>query len=235
MTEKKSLFLIPETFPLKMDRKGGAANLLLTALLVEAGRMLDEERDIPTIEAAAKRAFISSEGFLSRMDEIGIEEAVAMMSALSDTKDRQDPILLVYDNFFSPPKCFLSRLEQYKNAGDRSVLKWVSDKDALKGPEDILVLELLTKRFQAVAFMVAVELADAGVAGIQDLDRFCRTEFGWKEGPFSMMNRIGIEEALQMVIEKIDLSCQSEINFPVPKLMIKQAQLRIPWPLNSGA
>jgi len=226
----KSGLLIPETFPLKQNRKGGALNLILTALLVEAGRMMDENRDIPTIEAGAKKAFVLQEGYLAKLDKIGTGNAVALMKTLSDPGD---PFFSIYNNFFSPPKSFLSWLERHGDSGDGSTALLVPEKVALKGANDILVLELLTKRFQAVGFMVAVELVGSGVADLKDIDRACRMEFGWKEGPFSMMNRIGIEDSLQMVIEKMELSHRNEINFPIPKLLITQAQIRSPWSLNS--
>ena len=40
MTEFKMLTV--ESFPLKNERKGGAANILLASLLLEATRMLDD-------------------------------------------------------------------------------------------------------------------------------------------------------------------------------------------------
>jgi hypothetical protein len=48
-----------------------------------------------------------------------------------------------------------------------------------------------------------------------------------------MMNRIGIQEAMRMVTEKMEMSHRQEINFPIPKLLIEQAQKNEPWPLNS--
>jgi 3-hydroxyacyl-CoA dehydrogenase len=81
--------------------------------------------------------------------------------------------------------------------------------------------------------MIATELVESGILKLQDVERLCKETFGWEEGPFSMMNRLGIQRALQMVTEKMELSHRKEINFPIPWLLISQAQKNEPWPLNS--
>lgn len=232
MTASDYPALIKETILIKKKRKGGAVNLVLTALFVEAGRMLDEGMDIPSIEAAGRKAFIIPKGFLAQMDDIGIEKVVAAMNALSISSDGRSPLLDIYENFFSAPKSCLDLLDKLNAAEDRSNVRWIQNNQVLEAPKDFLVLELLTKRFQAVAFMAASEVVEAGVAELNDLDSFCRKELLWKEGPFAMMNHIGVEDAVQMVIEKMELSCRKEISFPLPKLLITQAQLLAPWPLD---
>ena len=39
---------------------------------------------------------------------------------------------------------------------------------------------------------------------------------------------------MRKITEKMEMSHRQEINFPIPKLMIVQAQKNEPWPLNSG-
>jgi enoyl-CoA hydratase/3-hydroxyacyl-CoA dehydrogenase len=233
MTAIKSLTLIDEPAPLLKERKGGGLNLILTALLVEAGRMLDEGMDVPTIEAAGKKAFLQNKGFLQQADERGVGKAVSLMENLADDSDEQDSFFLIYHNFFSPPRSLVKGPDRTDSSGGEEENLLVPQPDTLPGPSEMFTFELLTKRFQAVSFMVAVELIESGVADIQDLDRHCRTDLGWKEGPFTMMNRIGIQESLQMVVEKMQLSHRQEINFPVPKTMLEHAQKGAPWPLNN--
>jgi enoyl-CoA hydratase/3-hydroxyacyl-CoA dehydrogenase len=96
-----------------------------------------------------------------------------------------------------------------------------------------MLADLLKKRFMAVSFITAVELLEAEILEMADIEKMCKETFGWKEGPFAMMNRIGIQEAMRMVTEKMEMSHRQEINFPIPKLMIEQAQKNEPWPLNS--
>ena len=231
--EKKPIeTLIPEPRTLLRNRRGGAANVILTALLVEAARLVDEKYDIPVIEKAGRVAFKTKKGFLSLMDEIGLHAAISYLFTLSDASEPDDPFFKVYDNFFMPCESCKAILDAYNAAEDKSTVKWVSQEEQEKKVDDFLVLKLLIKRFQAVAFMTASEVVDAGVIRLKDVEEICRRDFGWEEGPFAMMNRMGIQEAMQMVTEKMELSHRKEINFPIPKLLITQAQNNTPWPLN---
>jgi enoyl-CoA hydratase/3-hydroxyacyl-CoA dehydrogenase len=225
--------LVPEPAPLIKKRKGGGLNLIYVGLLLEAARMVDDEMDVPTVEAAAKKAFGISEGFLKQMDEVGLPEAVSAMKTLSEDSDPADPIHKIYHNFFTPAQSCMRMLEAYEKAEDKKTVRWVSKEDARKEAADFLLVDSLKKRFEAVSFLIATELVESGIMGLQDVDKFCRETFGWKEGPFSMMNRIGIQEAMQIVTEKMQLSHRKEINFPVPWLLIDQARKNQPWPLNS--
>jgi 3-hydroxyacyl-CoA dehydrogenase len=63
------------------------------------------------------------------------------------------------------------------------------------------------------------------------LDRLCRAAFSWPAGPFALMNAVGLGEALRMVTEKMELSHRREINFPIPRILIEQAQKNEPWPV----
>ena len=74
--------LIEEPFPLRKERKGGAANLILIALLLEASRMVDENFDVPSVESAAKSVFGLSKGYLSIMDEIGISSVFYLSAGI---------------------------------------------------------------------------------------------------------------------------------------------------------
>lgn len=225
--------LVPEPVPLLKKRKGGGLNLIYVALLLEAARMVDDDMDTPSIEAAAKKAFGISQGFLKQMDEIGIPEAVSAMEALSSASDTEDPIHQVYHNFFRPAESCKRMLEAYERAEDKKTVRWVSREDAQKEAADFLLVDSLKKRFQAVSFMTATELVESGILELRDVNRLCKETLGWKEGPFSMMNRLGIQEAMQIVTEKMQLSHRQEINFPIPWLLIDQAKKNEPWPLNS--
>lgn len=225
--------LIPEPIKLLKQRRGGAANVILTALLLEAARMVDEGYDVATIEAAARKAFKIPAGFLAQMNEIGLHAAISYMFTLADSSEPDDPFYLVYDNFFTPCESCKKILGKYNAAQDKSGISWIDPAELDKPVQDYLVLGLLQKRFQAVVFMTAAEIVDAGIVKLLDVDKMCRMAFGWEEGPFSAMNRLGIQEAMQMVTEKMELSHRREINFPIPKLLIIQAQRNEPWPLGS--
>jgi enoyl-CoA hydratase/3-hydroxyacyl-CoA dehydrogenase len=231
--EKNVRALIPEPVPLLESRKGGVANLILASLLLEATRMVDDGMDVPHIEAAGKKAFGISKGFLKWMDDEGTAEAIAFLDDLSDTSDDQEPLTQVYDNFFTPGKSSRAMLEKYSKADDQKEVKWISEEETEKEADDLLLLDLLVKRFRAVAFMVSVEVVDAGLIRISDVETFCSSSLGWEKGPFAMMNSMGVQEALRIVTERMELSHRKEINFPVPQLLIVQAQRNEPWPVKS--
>lgn len=232
-SEKDIGSLIPEPAPLLKERKGGGLNIIYVALLLESARMVDEGMDVASIEAAATKAFGTSRGFLRAMDEDGIMEACAAMESLADDSDPEDPFFKFYHNFFSLPESCKDKMEQMEKAEDKDAVRWVSEREARQEAEDLMKVHALARRFQAVAFITSVDVVESGILDLQDVDRLCREAFGWKEGPFVMMNRIGIGAAMEMVTEKMYLSHRREINFPVPRLMIMQAKKEEPWPLNS--
>jgi len=45
------------------------------------------------------------------------------------------------------------------------------------------------------------------------------------------MNKMGMMEVMRIVTERMELSHRKEINFPIPRLLIHQAQKGEPWPL----
>jgi len=210
-------------------RKGGAANVIFVALLLEAVRMLDEGFAGRSIDEAGKAAFAMPAGFLQLMDTVGLGLAASCIESFSEASETGRPFHRVYDNFFSPPESFKQKLtEGKKGAGHFSVAPLDSpDKTSLS--QDLMVLEHLQRRFWAVAFMTATEVVEAGIIKLEDVDRLCQNAFVWPEGPFALMNRIGIREALTMVTEKMELSHRQEINFPIPRLLIEQAQKNEPW------
>lgn len=228
--DKEIKYLIPEPEEYLKIRKGGVLNLIFTALCLEATRQIDEGFDVVSIETAAKRAFNLSKGFLAEMDRIGIDKAIEYLEYLSENSDPDDPIYNVYDNFFDPGPAARKKRNEHQEAQDKSSIRWVSLEDGNKEAEDFMLVDMLKKRFQAVAFVIASELVGAGVAEIKDIDSICREYLGWKKGPFEMMNEIGIKNTMQIVTEKLEMSHRREINFPVPRSLIEQVQMNVPWP-----
>lgn len=217
--------------PILNSRKGGAADVIFVALLLEAARMVDEGYDIPTIEAAGKKAYNMPIGFLGLMDTTGIPLGIATMFSFSDSSDPENPLYKVYKNFFDPPESYRKLLERFMKTEDESAVKWVSDEDAGKEPKDPGIVESLKERFLAVGFMVAVEAVEAGVIRMEDVDPLCQNAFLWREGPFELMNKMEMAEVLKIVTERMELSHRKEINFPIPKLLISQAKENQHWPI----
>ena len=222
--------LINESMPLKKERRGGAANLMLAALIIEAGRMLDEGFEKEAVEAAAIKTFGMDKGFLAVLDSVGPDKALALMEHLSDGSDPESSFVRIYDNFFSPPES----LKKWKGiTGVEDKKKGGSEESGEDVMEDFMLMDLLGRRFKGVLFMTAVDLVESGVSGISDVDSICKSDFGWPDGPFGMMNRIGLEESLKIVTEKMELSHRREINFPIPRMLIDQVGLKQPWMIPS--
>ena len=215
--------------PILSSRKGGAADVIFVSLLLEAARMVDENLDIPSIEAAGKKAFSMPVGFLSLMDTTGIPLGIYTMRSFSDSSNPDDPLFKTYDNFFTPPESYKELVERYERAKDKSSVKWVREEEAKKEAKDLMLIDTLKNRFLAVGFMTAVEVVEAGVIEMEEVDKLCQNAFLWIEGPFALMNKVGISEVLRIITEKMELSHRKEINFPIPKLLISQAQKNEPW------
>ena len=217
--------------PILNSRKGGAADVIFVALLLEAARMVDEGYDIPTIEAAGRKTFNMPLGFLGLMDATGLPLGLYTMYSFSDSSSPGDPLYKAYGNFYTPAESYKKLVDKYQKAEDKSAVKWVAEDEAKKEAKDLMLVDMLKNRFLAVGFMTAVEVVEAGVIEMEDVDKLCQNAFLWREGPFALMNKMGINEVLRIVTEKMELSHRKEINFPIPKLLISQAQKGEPWPL----
>lgn len=217
--------------PVLSSRKGGAADVIFVSLLLEAARMVDDGFDVPSIEAAGKKAFSMPMGFLNLMDANGIPLGIHTMYSFSDSSNPDDPLYKAYGNFFTPPESYKRLLDKYKKAGDKSSVRWVSEDDAKTEAKDLMLIDTLKNRFLAVAFMTSVEVLEAGVIEMDEVDKLCQNAFLWREGPFALMNKMGMMEVMRIVTERMELSHRKEINFPIPRLLISQAQKGEPWPL----
>ena len=120
----KPFFPEPEEYLQK--RRGGIVNLMFTALCVEATRQIEEGFDVISIETSAKKAFDTAQGFFSAMEKIGINKVIEYMEYLSDDADPGDPLYSTFHNFFSPGPAALEKLNEYREAQDKSCLLYTS-------------------------------------------------------------------------------------------------------------
>ena len=233
--DKSLSFLIPEPEKYLKKRKSGVVNLMFTALCVEATRQIDEGFDVRSIETAAKQAFNVPEGFLTEMEKVGIGKAIEFMEYLSDDSDADDPFYSFYHNFFTPGPAAQEKLKKYRESQDKSVITWIPFNDRNKDAGDFMLVDMLKRRFQAVAFVIASDILGSEVAKINEIDSLCKKYLGWKKGPFVMMNEIKIKNVMQMVTERMELSHRREINFPIPRCLIDQAMKNAPWATEKGS
>ncbi|MFQ5906522.1 MAG: 3-hydroxyacyl-CoA dehydrogenase/enoyl-CoA hydratase family protein [bacterium] len=213
------------------SRKGGAADIIFVSLLHEAALMIDEGYDPATIEAAAKRAFNMPMGFLQLMDVTGIPVGIYSMESFSDDSNKNDPVYKVYGNFFTPPESYRCLMERYRKANNRSAVTWVSKEDLEERPEDEKTVEKLAERFLAVGFMTATEVVDSGIIKMEDVDRLAENAFLWREGPFTIMNKLGMKKVMNIVEARASLAKKQNTAFPIPRLLKTQTRKARLWPI----
>ncbi|MBN1274404.1 MAG: hypothetical protein JXB26_19250 [Candidatus Aminicenantes bacterium] len=215
------------TLRLKNTRPGGAGMVIISALLLESARQVEEEFDISAVEKAARSAFEINEGFLTLMDWMGIQDTVSFLQDFSRT---ESPLFDTYDNFFTVPRIIEKKWEKEKDTPGSAPF-FVNKRTLVREPADFMMVDMLKKRFLGVAFMTASEIAGAGLSEPAAVDSFFRQAFGWKDGPFALMNKTGLEQALRLVTERMELSHRKEINFPIPRNLIDRTSENKPWPV----
>ncbi len=218
-----------QVIPLKVYRQGGAANIIFVGLVLEALRLVEEGYPANLIDEASRLAFSTSFGLLSLLQFIGPETTLATALSFSQGPAISEALVAAYDNFFALPAPLRDLIGR---EGGKALATFLKKEGVTPPPSPYpLVLELARQRFQAVAFMTASEVVQAGLLDPPVCDRLCQLAFSWPEGPFTMMNRLGLEASLRMVTERMELSHRQEINFPVPRNLIERVQKNEPWPL----
>lgn len=211
------------------SRKGGVADIVFVALLLEATRMAEEGFGIRTIEEAGKRAYGIPIGFLELMDATGLPVGLFSMRSFSDASDPSDPLYRVYGNFFTPRQNYIALLDRYQKADDPSAIRWVPEGMRAADIEDPKSLEALTDRFLAVGFLTATECVDAGLISIEDLELLAQNAFLWNKGPFTLMNQLGMKKVSAVIAARAELARSFKQDFPVSGLLRKQMGTPDPW------
>jgi 3-hydroxyacyl-CoA dehydrogenase len=212
-------------------RKGGVANIIFVGLTLEAVRMLDEGYGTSGVESAGTAAFGMPVGFVRLLQSVGFDMAASCLESFSDPSIPEHPLACTYDNFFSPPAGLKQMFSEARASGKLISLEQLLTPQKTARPGEAQTIDSLRRRFLAVAFMTAAEVVEADLIIPRDVDTLCRSAFLWPEGPFGLMNRVGVGAALELVTEKMEHSHRQEINFPVPRTLILQAQKNEPWPL----
>jgi enoyl-CoA hydratase/3-hydroxyacyl-CoA dehydrogenase len=188
------------------DAPGFAVNRFFVPFLNEAARMLEEGvASIPTIEEAAKKAFRIGMGPFLLMNVTGIPIAVHAATTLGNE----------LGPFYAPAGILKAQMEKGEN--------W-----DLAGEADESGLEPLIDRFYGVCLGVAAALVDEGVASMEDTDRGAKIGLRWIEGPFEIMNRIGIDRTYRVVSE----IAERYSDFKMPEVLARQKELGKPFAFN---
>ena len=205
-TVEKSLLMAKlhgKTAILVKDAPGFAVNRFFVPFLNEAARLLEEGvADIPTIEAAAQKAFKIGMGPFLLMNVTGIPIAVHAATTLGKE----------LGPFYAP--CELLKTQKETNN------PW-----DLEGEPDESRFEAVIDRLYGVCLGVAAALVDEGVASLEDTDRGAKIGLRWLLGPFEIMNRIGIDRTVDLVQGIAD----RYPDFNMPALLTEQKSAGTPF------
>ena len=80
----------------------------------------------------------------------------------------------------------------------------------LEGDVDASAFEKVSDRLLGAVFYVATSLLEEGVTDMTDIDLGAKVGLRWKEGPFEVMNRVGIEKAYAQVKEVLTALASAE-------------------------
>ena len=203
--DKAKLFakLHGKTAILVKDAPGFAVNRFFAPFLNEAGRMLEQDvANIPTIEAAAKGVFQIGMGPFELMNATGIPITVHYTQTLGNA----------LGPFYDTSHIIRRQMEKNEN--------W-----DLTGPVEESKIEAVADRFLGVCLGVAAALVDEGVASIEDTDRGAKIGLRWGQGPFEIMNRIGMEKTCRVVAAAL----KTYPDVKMPEILTHQRQLAVPF------
>jgi enoyl-CoA hydratase/3-hydroxyacyl-CoA dehydrogenase len=188
------------------DASGFCVNRFFSPLLTEAVQILDDGiADIPTIEEAAKRAFKIPMGPFELMNVTGI----AISVHASTTFGRE------LGSLYGCPKSLPGKLQE-------------GTPYDLNGTPDESKFEMVQDRLYGACLGAAAALVSEGVASIEDTDRGAKVGLRWVQGPFEIINRIGIDKAYQLV----EAMTKRYSDFKMPEILIKQKELGRPFEFN---
>ena len=190
------------------DSPGFSVIRIFIPRYVEAIRISEEGlANVPTVNEATKRAFGIGLGLFDLWNMSG-GTVIGQHGARTLGKE--------LGNFYAPPELLRHQVEDLKQ--DFS----------LEGEIDESKMDLIAERLYAVAMAVAAAQVDEGVATKEDVDRGTKIGLAWRQGPFELMNSMGIEKAYQMV-KKLT---ERHPDFKMPKLLEEQYKKGEPFTFN---
>ncbi|MBE0617455.1 MAG: enoyl-CoA hydratase/isomerase family protein, partial [Proteobacteria bacterium] len=186
------------------DRPGFAVNRFFVPWLNESVRLLEKGvADVPTIEAAAKKAFRIGMGPFELMNVTGVPIAYHAETTLGRELGG-----------YYPP---VARLKTQAEKNE----PW-----SLEGTPDESKFQAVADRLLGVVFQVVGELLDEEVATLEDTDRGAKIGLRWALGPFELMNAVGTAKAIALA----EAFCR-EFGHPLAESLAKQRATGGPWPI----
>ncbi len=185
------------------DSPGFVVNRYFVPWANEAVRLLEEGvADLPTIEAAAKEAFRIGMGPFELMNVTGVPIALHAATTLGE---RLGP-------FYAPSAKLADQVAQKK--------LWT-----LGGEPDPSRFAEIRERMLGATFLIAAMIVAEGVATKEDVDIGARVGLRWAEGPFELMNRVGVREAARLAEDV----ARRWKGMRVPSLLTAQADAGTPF------
>jgi enoyl-CoA hydratase/3-hydroxyacyl-CoA dehydrogenase len=185
------------------DAPGFAVNRFFVPFLNEAVRLLEEGvADIATIEEAAKRGFKIGMGPFELMNVTGVPIALHAATTLGNA----------LGPFYAPAPMLKAQVDKREN--------W-----SLDGEVDESRIQTVIDRLYGVCLGVAAALVDEGVASIEDTDRGAKIGLRWIQGPFEIMNKIGITATCDLV----EAIAAKYPDFKTPRLLTLQKDKGVPF------
>ncbi|MEJ2156594.1 MAG: 3-hydroxyacyl-CoA dehydrogenase NAD-binding domain-containing protein [Desulfobacteraceae bacterium] len=185
------------------DAPGFAVNRFFVPFLNEAVRLLEEGvADIATIEAGAKRGFKIGMGPFELMNVTGVPIALHAATTLGNE----------LGPFYAPAPMLKAQVEKKEN--------WTLD-----GEVDESRVQAVIDRLYGVCLGVAAALVDEGVASVEDTDRGAKIGLRWIQGPFEIMNKIGVGTTCDLV----EAIAAKYPDFKTPQLLIRQKEKGTPF------
>jgi len=187
------------------DAPGFAVNRFFVPWLNEAVRLLEEGvASIPSIEAAARKAFGIGMGPFELMNVTGVPVSLHAASTLGRE----------LGPFYEPADLLAVQVLEKKADWD------------LSGDVDPEVADRVADRMLASSFAVVGALLDEEVCSLEDIDRGARIGLRWARGPFELLNEVGPARALELVeqlaVDHPDLT--------IPDALKAQAESGKPFP-----
>lgn len=190
------------------DSPGFAVNRIFVPLVNEACRIVEEGfANIATVENAFKDAFGINMGAFELMNFTGVPIAY----------HAQTTLYRKFGDFYKPADILKKQVDTKQN--------W-----RIEGDVDTEKIESIKNRLYGLVFGISCKIIDEAVATAEDIEKGITVGLRWKNGPFTLMNKIGIEKSYKLVE---DMNARYQHLFPIPEILKKQYELKKEWYLRN--
>ena len=184
------------------DHPGFVVNRFFVPMLNEAVRILEDgQGDIPTIDKVVADHTGSPVGPFALMNMTGIPIAYHSTCTLADK----------LGTFYEHAPMLKAQTE--------SGQEWV-----LEGEVDQERYQAVKERMLGAIFYVALEMLDERTASIEDIEKGAKVALRWRQGPFALMNREGLDSTEAWVEQTA-----TRYSVKVPASLASQVARGEPW------